>query len=191
MHGAKVDERRKVFTPGRLGSLELRNRVIKTATYEGMCPGGIPSPALTAHHRELAAGGVGMTTVAYCAVSPDGRTFAEQMVMNAEIVPLLRQLTDAVHGEGAAVSLQLGHCGTFTKNEQLSVRRPLGPSFSVNHYGISAGLPFARAMSEREIADVVDDFGTAAGRAVEAGFDAVELHLGHGYLLSQFISSQG
>ncbi len=73
----------QVFTPGRIGTLELRNRVIKAATYEGMCPGGVPSDALIRHHRDLAAGGVGMTTVAYCAVSPNGRTFEEQMVGTA------------------------------------------------------------------------------------------------------------
>src|SRR5512139_2093134 len=87
----------QVFTPGRLGRLELRNRVIKAATYEGMCPDGVPSDALIRHHRDLAAGGVGMTTVAYCAVSPNGRTFEEQMVMREQIVPKLTALTTAVH----------------------------------------------------------------------------------------------
>ena len=181
-------ERLRIFSPSKLAGLTLRNRVIKTATYEGMCPGGVPSPALTAHHRDLAAGGVGMTTVAYCAVSPDGRTFSEQMVMRDEIVAPLRRLTDAVHAEGAAVSLQLGHCGYFSKNKELTVKRPLGPSFTLNQYGLMAGMPFAAAMSEADIAATVDDFGAAASRAVEAGFDAVELHLGHGYLLSQFLS---
>jgi 2,4-dienoyl-CoA reductase-like NADH-dependent reductase (Old Yellow Enzyme family) len=181
-------ERRQVFAPGKLGSLTLRNRVIKTATYEGMSPGGIPSAALLEHHRQLAAGGVGMTTVAYCAVSPNGRTFSEQMVMHAGIVPALRALTDAVHREGAAASIQLGHCGYFSRNEKLTIRRPLGPSFRINEYGLMSGLPFAGAMTEADIADVTQDFARAAGLAVEAGFDAVELHLGHGYLLSQFIS---
>jgi len=181
-------ERRRIFSPSKLAGLTLRNRVIKTATYEGMCPGGVPSPALTAHHRALAAGGVGMTTVAYCAVSPNGRTFSEQMFMRPEIIAPLRQLTDAVHSEGAAVSLQLGHCGGFTRNRQLTVKRPLGPSFALNEYGLMVGLPFTAAMSEADIAGTVEDFGVAASRAREAGFDAVELHLGHGYLLSQFLS---
>jgi 2,4-dienoyl-CoA reductase-like NADH-dependent reductase (Old Yellow Enzyme family) len=161
--------------------------VIKTATYEGMCPGGIPSEALVNHHRELAAGGVGMTTVAYCSVSPNGRTFSEQMFMREEIVPQLRRLTDAVHVEGAAASIQLGHCGTFSKNEQLTVPRPLGPSFRINSYGIASGMFFAGAMTEEDIAATVEEFGVAAAIAVEAGFDAVEIHLGHGYLLSQFL----
>jgi len=176
------------FAPARLGSLELRNRVIKTATYEGMCPGGLPSDALVEHHRALAAGGVGLTTVAYCAVSPDGRTFAEQMVMRHETVSPLRRVTDAVHREGGAASLQLGHCGWFTKNKELSTWLPRGPSPIVNQYGISAGKPFGLAMTARDIERVIEEFGRAAALARDAGFDAVELHLGHGYLLSQFLS---
>lgn len=175
------------FTPGRIGPLTLRNRVIKTATYEGMCPDGVPSKSLLNHHRALAAGGVGMTTVAYCSVSPDGRTFSEQMFMREEILPPLRALTDAVHAEGAAASIQLGHCGAFSKNRQRTVPRPLGPSFRVNSYGIAAGMPFADAMSEAQIASTADDYARAATLAAEAGFDAVEIHMGHGYLLSQFL----
>jgi 2,4-dienoyl-CoA reductase-like NADH-dependent reductase (Old Yellow Enzyme family) len=176
------------FAPVRLGSLALRNRVIKTATYEGMTPGGLPSDALLEHHRALAAGGVGLTTVAYCAVSSDGRTFAEQMTMRRETVAPLRRVTDAVRGAGGAASLQLGHCGWFTKNRELSTWLPRGPSPVVNQYGIAAGKPFGLAMRPADIARVVDEFGAAAGLAREAGFDAVELHLGHGYLLSQFLS---
>jgi 2,4-dienoyl-CoA reductase-like NADH-dependent reductase (Old Yellow Enzyme family) len=175
------------FAPARLGALRLRNRVLKTATYEGMCPGGVPSDALVEHHRALAAGGVGLTTVAYCAVSPDGRTFAEQLTMRRETVSPLARVTGAVHREGGAASLQLGHCGWFTKNAELSTWLPRGPSLVVNQYGISAGKPLGLAMNAREIAQVVEDFGRAAGLAREAGFDAVELHLGHGYLLSQFL----
>ncbi len=176
------------FTPGRLGPLTLRNRVVKTATFEGMTPHGVPTDALVAHHRTVAAGGVGMTTVAYCAVSADGRTFGDQLWMRADVVPALHRLTDAVHAEGAAVSLQLGHCGGFSKNADVRGRGPLGPSFGLNAYGLTAGLPFVRAMTERDITQVVDDFGEAARLAVAAGFDALELHLGHGYLLSQFLS---
>ena len=177
-----------VFSPAKLGDITLRNRVIKTATYEGMAPRGIPSAALLEHHRALAAGGVGMTTVAYCAVSPDGRTFEEQMVMTDENVPRLRALTEAVHREGAAVSLQIGHCGTFSKNAQVTGGHPLGPSRAFNAYGLTAGVPFASAMTEDDMARTAEDFASAARRAAEAGFDAVEVHLGHGYLLSQFLS---
>ena len=179
--------RARVFGPATLAGLALRNRVIKTATYEGMTPGGVPSPALIEHHRALAAGGVGMTTVAYCAVSPDGRTFAEQMYMREAIVPALGELTAAVRAAGAATSLQLGHCGFFSKNREIS-GKPFGPSRAFNAYGLTAGMPLARAMRDADFAAVIDEFGTAAELALQAGFDAVELHLGHGYLLSQFLS---
>jgi 2,4-dienoyl-CoA reductase-like NADH-dependent reductase (Old Yellow Enzyme family) len=177
-----------IFSSGKLGGLTLRNRVIKTATYEGMAPGGVPSPALVEHHRALAAGGVGMTTVAYCAVSPDGRTFEEQMVMSDDNVPRLRALTDAVHREGAAVSLQIGHCGTFSKNARVTGGHPLGPSRTFNAYGLTAGIPFASAMTEADMSRTAEDFADASRRAAAAGFDGVEVHLGHGYLLSQFLS---
>ena len=177
-----------IFDPADLGSLHLRNRIIKTATYEGMTPGGVPSQALIDHHTTLARGGVGMTTVAYCSVSPNGRTFAEQMYMREAIVPHLLALTHSVHDAGAKVSLQLGHCGAFSRNKDLPGRRPAAPSFAINEYGLMSGMPFTRAMTERDMETVVDEFGTAAALAVHAGFDALELHLGHGYLLSQFNS---
>jgi 2,4-dienoyl-CoA reductase-like NADH-dependent reductase (Old Yellow Enzyme family) len=177
-----------VFTPVRIGQLALRNRVIKSATFEGMTPGGVPSAALVEHHRRLAAGGVALTTVAYCAVSRDGRTFADQIAATEAIVPALRELTDAVHREGAAASLQLSHCGFFTRLRAPGGRGPRSASFAWNAYGLSAGVPFARGMPESGIETVVADFGRAAAWAVRAGFDAIELHLGHGYLLSQFLS---
>jgi 2,4-dienoyl-CoA reductase-like NADH-dependent reductase (Old Yellow Enzyme family) len=178
----------RAFAGAKLGKLELRNRFIKAGAYEGMCPGGMPSEALQKHHLDIAAGGVGMTTVAYCAVSADGRTFEQQMYMREEVIAPLRRLTDAVHGVGAKASLQLGHCGYFSRNKQVRGGRPFGPQLKWNMYGTLVGMPFARAMNEEDIARVIDEFGDAAARALEAGFDAVELHLGHGYLLSQFIS---
>jgi len=175
------------FRPFRLEGLELRNRVIKAATYEGMTPNGGVSDALALHHRAIAAGGAAMTTVAYCSVTPDGRTFADQMYMRAEIVPALAKLTAAVHREGAAASLQLGHCGFFCNNRDLVRKRPFGPSRTFNALGALSGRPLADAMSEGDIEQTTEAFVTAAESAREAGFDAVELHLGHGYLLSQFL----
>lgn len=176
------------FEPLRVGRLSLRNRIVKTATYEGMVVSGLPSEVLLRHHAELARGGVGMTTVAYCAVSPDGRTFANQMVMHEATVAPLRAITDAVHREGAAAMLQLGHCGGFSKNEELGPKGPLGPSTGFNAYGALKGMPVTRAMRDADLDRTVDDFVRASVSAFEAGFDAIELHLGHGYLLSQFLS---
>jgi 2,4-dienoyl-CoA reductase-like NADH-dependent reductase (Old Yellow Enzyme family) len=171
------------FTPYSLGGLRLRNRILKPATFEGMCPGGAPSPALVEHHRRVAAGGAALTTVAYASVSPEGRSYATQLLLRPEVVPGLRTLTDAVHREGAAASLQLSHCGDFADARVIG-RRPLGPSRRFNAYGLS----FARPMSEAELARVTRDFAEGTRLAVEAGFDAVELHFGHGYLVSQFLS---
>ena len=171
------------FTPFTLGRLLLRNRIVKPATFEGMCPGGLVSDALVAHHREVAAGGAALTTVAYASVSPDGRSYATQIVMRPEAAPGLRRLVDAVHREGAAVSLQLGHCGSFA-DRRLVRGRPLGASRRFNAYGLS----FARPMTEEDVARVVADFAASARVAAGAGLDAVELHFGHGYLVSQFLS---
>jgi 2,4-dienoyl-CoA reductase-like NADH-dependent reductase (Old Yellow Enzyme family) len=176
------------FEPFRLAGLTLRNRVIKAATFEGMTRGASVSEALVQHHREVARGGVAMTTVAYCAVSPDGRTFADQLYLRADEVPRLRALTEAVHREGAAASLQLGHAGGFCNNRELRRRRPLGPSRAFNAYGALGGRPLVDPMSPDDIEQVTREFVSAARLAREAGFDAVELHLGHGYLLSQFLS---
>ena len=173
----------KVLAPGKIAGLELRNRIIRSGCFEGMCPGGAPSDALLEHHREVAAGGTAMTTVAYCSVSFDGRAFGHEIWMREEIVPGLRKLTDAVHLEGAAVNIQLGHCGFFS-NKNVIGRRPIGASrkFCTFRY------TFAHEMTEEEINRVKEDFGKAAALAIKAGFDAVEIHSGHGYLLSQFLS---
>lgn len=173
----------EAFTPLGLGGLRLRNRIVKAATFEGMCRDGAPTDALVAHHRAIAAGGAAMTTVAYCSIAADGRSYATQMVIEPRIVPALRGLADAVHREGAAVSLQLGHCGYFADRKVIG-RAPLGASRVFNTYGLS----FAQPMSDADITRVIGDFVRATTLAREAGCDAVELHFGHGYLVSQFLS---
>jgi len=173
----------KLFTPFRLGPLELRNRTVRSAAFEGMCPDGRPSASLLRYHRSVAAGGVGMTTVAYTAVTPAGRTFAHQMWMREEIVPGLRELTDAVHREGAAASIQLGDAG-YMADRAVTRTRPLAPSAVFNLFG----LVRPRAMTEADIEALVQATGRAVELAGEAGFDAVEIQAGHGYLISQFLS---
>src|SRR6476659_2532818 len=106
-----VPEILDVLSPASIGPVTLRNRVLKAATYEGLSHRSRVTTDLVAFHRAYAAGGVGMTTVAYCAVAPDGRTAPDQLQWTDEAMPGLRALTDAVHDEGAAVSAQLGHAG--------------------------------------------------------------------------------
>ncbi len=172
-----------LLSQAELGNLRLRNRVIKAGCFEGMSQGGGVTPALIEHHRRIAEGGVGMTTVAYCAVSADGRAFDHEMWMRREIIRDLKVLTDAVHAEGAAASIQLGHCGYFASRSVIRTR-PLGASPKFNLFRLS----YCRAMTLGEIRRKTADFVTAARMAREAGFDAVEVHAGHGYLLSQFMS---
>jgi len=100
-----------VLSPAQLGPVTLRNRVIKAATFEAATPDARVTDAIIDFHRKQSAGGVGMTTVAYCAVTPGGRTEPHQIWMRPEAVPGLQRLTDAVHAEGAAVSAQIGHAG--------------------------------------------------------------------------------
>jgi 2,4-dienoyl-CoA reductase-like NADH-dependent reductase (Old Yellow Enzyme family) len=182
---AKASENKlsPVFTSGKIGNLELRNRTIRSGCFEGMSPDTTPSEALIEHHRQVAAGGIGMTTVSYCAVSRDGIAFGHEMWMREEIIPVLRRLTDTVHKEGAAASIQIGHCGFFANKSAIG-KFPIGPSrkFCLFRYSL------CREMTEDDIQRVRDDFGKAAGMAVRAGFDAIEIHAGHGYLLSQFLS---
>ncbi len=172
-----------VFTPGKLADLELRNRVIRAGCFEGMCQNESPSERLLEHHQAVAGGGTAMTTVAYCGVSRSGLAFGHEMWMREEIVPMLKRITDAVHREGAAASIQLGHCGFFASSRVIG-HRPLGPSRKFCTFRLSV----CREMTGTDMAQIKQDFGKASALAVEAGFDAVELHSGHGYLLSQFLS---
>jgi 2,4-dienoyl-CoA reductase-like NADH-dependent reductase (Old Yellow Enzyme family) len=176
----------KAFTPVRLGPIELNNRFIKSATYEGMYVNGIPSQDLINHHVEIIRGGTALTTVSYGAVSPEGRTFKDQMWLNDESLAELKKLSDAVHAEAGKVSIQLTHCGFFSKNTDLS--KPLAPSRIFNAYGVLSGLAFSKAMDESDLEKVKADFVQSTEAVKKAGFDAVEIHMGHGYLLSQFLS---
>jgi 2,4-dienoyl-CoA reductase-like NADH-dependent reductase (Old Yellow Enzyme family) len=176
------------FSPVRVGPLTLRNRFIKSATNEGMAKGGVPSQLLVEHHRRMVAGGAAMTTVAYCAVSPDGRTFEDQVTLDDATLPQLRALTDAVHREGGAACAQITHGGAFSFVPKLSTRYPRSASGGFNPPGVIAGRLFKRAMTEDDLTRVAEEFVAGARRARAAGFDAVEIHMGHGYLLSQFLS---
>lgn len=172
-----------LFTPVTLGPLTLRNRSIRSAAFESMCPGNVPSPQLLAYHRSVAAGGVGMTTVAYAAVTRSGLSFDRQLWMRPEIVPGLRELTDAVHAEGAAASIQLGHCGNMS-HKSICGCLPVGASSGFNLYSPT----FVRGLRADELPEMAKAYGRSVGLAREAGFDAVEIHAGHGYLISQFLS---
>lgn len=176
------------FTPLRIGPLTLRNRFIKAATNEGMSIDGVPSKQLVRFHESMAAGGVAMTTLAYCSVSLDGRTLPGQIVLQPDSLPHMRVLTDAVHRQGGAASAQITHGGCFTFLRERATPRPLSASGGFNKIGMLSGMFRKQAMRETDMNRVIGDFVQGARLAREAGFDAVEIHMGHGYLLSQFIS---
>ena len=173
----------ELFTPYRLGPVTLRNRVIRSAAFESMGENFGPSQQLKDYHVAVARGGVGMTTVAYAAVCRSGLSFRKQLWLRPEIVPALHDLTDAIHREGAAAGIQIGHCGNMT-HLTTAGQIPIGASTGFNLYAYTP----VRGMRKSEIVQVAKDFGRAVHTAADAGFDSVETHAGHGYLISQFLS---
>jgi 2,4-dienoyl-CoA reductase-like NADH-dependent reductase (Old Yellow Enzyme family) len=172
-----------VLAPAKLGPVTLRNRIIKSATFEASTPNALVSDRLIRFHRLVAAGGVGMTTVAYLAVSPDGRTDFDQIWWRPEAIPGLRKLTDAIHAEGAAISAQIGHAGPLAHFNTYR-GRAIAPMRAFNPFG----LKFSKQATRADVDRVIADHATAARFAIDAGFDAVEIHLGHNYLASAFLS---
>lgn len=172
-----------VFSTVTLGPVTLRNRIIKSATFEGVTPDGLVTDRLIEYHRVVAAGGVGMTTVAYLAVAAEGRTERRQIHLRPAALPGLRRLTDAIHAEGAAVSAQIGHAGPVADARSNGL-----PAISPSRRFHPGSLRFTRRASEPDIARITADHAEAAALAVDAGFDAVELHFGHNYLISAFLS---
>ena len=172
-----------IFTPVTIGPVTLRNRVIRSAAFENMAYGNSPTKDLYDYHVAVARGGVGMTTLAYASVNRSGLSFDGQLWMREEIVPGLKKITDDVHATGAKCSIQLGHCGNMTHRATCGCM-PVGASSGFNLYSPT----FVRGLKVEEIDALVEDFGKAVNLAREAGFDCVEIHAGHGYLISQFLS---
>ncbi len=172
-----------LFTPWKVGSVTLRNRTIRSAAFESMGKDFGPTQKLKDYHVSVARGGVGMTTVAYASINRSGISFNSQLWLRPEIVAGLKDMTDAIHAEGAATSIQIGHCGNMTHYFTAGCF-PVSASWGFNLYSPT----FHRKMSAKECAQFAKDFGTAVKTAHEAGFDCVEVHAGHGYLISQFLS---
>jgi len=177
------------FTPAKLGTLALKNRIMKAATFEGMTPDGIPGERLRKFHTEIARGGVGLTTLSYCTTEADGRIMENMMWLHEGIADELSAMIADIKTTGAKVSGQVTHCGHFSQNKALQKDQPpKGPSKMFVGIGLTAGRPFAPAMTQEDINDLIQTYGDAAGFMKRVGFDAMEIHFGHGYGLSQFIS---
>ncbi len=172
-----------LFTPAKIGPVELRNRTIRSAAFEGMCPGNSPSQMLMDYHVSVAAGGVGMTTLAYASATRNGVSFDTQLLLRPEIIPDLRRITDAIHDHGAKASIQIGHCGNMS-HKKTAGETPVSASGGYNLYSYSP----VRRLREDELPAIARSFGDAVRYAMDAGMDCVEIHAGHGYLISQFLS---
>ncbi len=173
----------KLFSPYQLGPVTLRNRIVRSAAFENMARGNAPTQELQDYHVSVARGGVGMTTVAYCAVDLSGVSFDGQLYVRPEIIPAMKRMTDAIHAEGAKASIQLGHCGNMTHFYTCHCM-PVSADTWFNLYSPT----IHRRLKVAEIKGLVKKFGEAVDWARACGFDCVEIHAGHAYLISQFIS---
>lgn len=172
-----------VFSPVDLGPVRLRNRTVKAATFEGRTPNGEVTDELIAYHRAPAEGGVGLTTVAYLAVAPEGRTHREQIVVGEQTLPGLLRLTDAIHATGAKISAQVGHAGPVANGRSNGVG-----AISASSMPSPLSMQMIRSASEKDLTRVTGAYVSAARTLVRAGFDVLELHMAHSYLISSFLA---
>lgn len=173
----------KLFTPAAIGPVSLRNRTIRSAAFEGMGKDNNPTPMLRDYHWSVSEGGVGMTTLAYAGISRSALSFRTQLWLRPEIISPLREITDGIHARGAKASIQIGHCGNMT-HRSTAGQTPVGATTGFNLYSPT----FVRGLRKDELRDLARKFGDAVRTARDAGFDCVEVHAGHGYLISQFLS---
>ncbi len=174
----------KLFERTCINGLELANRFIRSATWEGLADeDGSASHKLTEMMVELAKGEVGLIISSYAFVSPEGQSSRWQLAVYGDrFLPGLRDMAQAVHAVGGKIALQLVHAGA-NSDQSLSGLDPVGPSS-----GKSEGKPTYRQAGIDDIAAFKSAFAQAAVRAKKAGFDAVQIHAAHGFLLSQFLS---
>ncbi len=172
-----------VFAPARLGPVALRNRVVKAATFEAKTPDRVVTPALIDYHRAVAEGGVGLTTVAYLAVAPEGPTGSGGIVVGRDTAPGLARLAEAIHATGARISGQLGHAGPVAHGRQNGAR-----AIAASGMPSPLSMQWVRAATEDDLARVTAAYAEAARVLVDAGFDALEIHMAHSYLISSFLA---
>lgn len=172
-----------LFTPARIGNLELPNRLVRSATAEYLVDAdGRPRPQLKQLYQELARGGVGLIITGHMFVHASGRAHPEMAgIYSDALIPSLAELADAVHREGGRIAVQINHGGMQCRNP---ISETIAPS--------AVDAPFlkqpARQMTPDEIDLLIEAYAQAARRGQEAGFDAVQVHAAHGYLISQFLS---
>ena len=171
-----------LFEENTLAGIQLKNRIVRSATHEGLTlDGGLVSPKLTEMLTQLADGGTGLIITGHCAVELAGKAGRWQtMIDRDETIPGLTELVNAVHDHGSKIIVQLAHAGAAAMNPETA----MGPSEIFR----SIDKKTSGAMTVDYIHKLVKKFGQAAVRAQKAGFDGVQIHAAHGYLLSQFLS---
>jgi 2,4-dienoyl-CoA reductase-like NADH-dependent reductase (Old Yellow Enzyme family) len=176
---------RTLFNETTLNGMVLKNRLVRSATWEGMAaPDGRPTARLAAYYATLAKGGVGLIITGYAYIRLDGKQLPGQMGAHSdELCPDLRLLADAVHREGGKLCLQLVHCGGQASTMSAG-RQPLAPSA----VKVAQFPELPEELTEADILELIRLFGESARRAWECGFDAVQIHAAHGYLINQFLS---
>jgi 2,4-dienoyl-CoA reductase-like NADH-dependent reductase (Old Yellow Enzyme family) len=164
--------------------MNLANRFVRSATWEGLAEkDGAVTPRLIEMMAQLAENDVGLIISGYTFVSPEGQSGPGQMGAHSDrFLPGLRKMAEAVHVSGGKIALQIVHAG-FRSNHELTGLEVVGPSAVERN-----GKQICRSMSEADIANVISAFSDAAMRAKQAGFDAVQIHGAHGFLLTQFLS---
>jgi 2,4-dienoyl-CoA reductase-like NADH-dependent reductase (Old Yellow Enzyme family) len=175
-----------LYEPFSLGRMKLRNRIVKSATVENMATlAGMPTADTRRFYERLANGGAGLLITGFAYVNQAGQSMALQNGIHVDgVVPGWREIADAVHERGAKIAMQIAHGGRQTNVKELGGRQAAAPSAVPNLLYFTR----PRAMTEEEIWQTIRDFGAAAGRVKAAGFDAVQIHAAHGYLISGFLS---
>jgi len=183
---AEQESLARIFEPTAIKGLQLKNRLIRSATWEGMADAeGLVTDRLPDLYRTLAAGQVGAIHTGYLYVRRDGQQLPFQTGGDRDAcIPGLARLAEVVHEEGGKIVGQIVHCGGKADRRTNGGQQPVAPSAGPSP---GYGEP-ARALSEREVEEMILAFAAAAGRVKAAGCDGVQIHGAHGYLVAQFLS---
>lgn len=172
-----------------ISGIAVKNRIIRSATHDGLADeNGAPSDKLISKYEHLAKNGVGCIITGYAAVSRNGVSPYPRMmkIYDDSVIGKYKELTEAVHRHGAPVILQIAHCGRQTSSKAIGMQK-VAPSNVLHAFYPDK----AKELTDSEISGIIDDFVAAAVRAEKAGFDGIQLHGGHGYLLHDFLSPYG
>ncbi len=178
-----------LFTETTISGIKVKNRIVRSATHDGLADcNGAPSDKLIEKYAHLAKNEIGCIITGYAAVSRNGVSPYPRMlkIFDDGVIDKYKELTEAVHRHDTPIVLQIAHCGRQTSSKAIGVQK-VAPSNVLHAFYPDK----AKELTENEIYGIIDDFVNAAVRAEKAGFDAVQLHGGHGYLLHDFLSPYG